>query len=428
MRRAVRSSRRSVSPRLLRCPCSDGRPRGADPCRTPLRRDGTRPCRRRVFRNGGALFTLAGRLVERIGPARDYGSSGTLVCLIDLHCRRGTLPSWPSRMRRRWWTRQFHCSSLVQSAAISSVTEESAGLRPRSQTSVNSDRHVAWWARGARRSTDGWLALGVRRGIRRRRSVRLSGSRPRAAPSLGHLRRLLEEAHLMLRFDHVSCRWWRPCIGRGRHARFVPHLRPRRTGHGSGLRGNLGRGVWSDMRRHANRRRCRRGSLDVTAPSDSRRHGSARSAWLRIDRVGATPTLIIGAILAYGLGWGWPGLFNLAIVRNNTVAPAAATGITQSGVYLGAVSGPLIFGSVVDDIGYPAAWLGAGAAGSSVRPRSLSAATCSWPIANGARSDRSNHQRADRLESVGPQYESWIRPRVSRLPGAGSSDRAALRC
>jgi predicted MFS family arabinose efflux permease len=78
--------------------------------------------------------------------------------------------------------------------------------------------------------------------------------------------------------------------------------------------------------------------------------------------LGATPTLIIGAILAYGLGWGWPGLFNLAIVRNNTVAPAAATGITQSGVYLGAVSGPLIFGSVVDDIGYPAAWLGAGAA------------------------------------------------------------------
>ena len=78
--------------------------------------------------------------------------------------------------------------------------------------------------------------------------------------------------------------------------------------------------------------------------------------------LGTTPLVVVGAVLAYGLGWGWPGLFNLAIVRNNTIAPAAATGITQSGVYVGAVSGPLIFGAVVDDVGYPAAWLGAGTA------------------------------------------------------------------
>jgi predicted MFS family arabinose efflux permease len=71
---------------------------------------------------------------------------------------------------------------------------------------------------------------------------------------------------------------------------------------------------------------------------------------------------VAGAVLAYVLGWSWPGLFNLAIVRANPSAPGAATGITQTGTYIGGVLGPLLFGWAVEAVGYPPAWLGSGAA------------------------------------------------------------------
>lgn len=68
--------------------------------------------------------------------------------------------------------------------------------------------------------------------------------------------------------------------------------------------------------------------------------------------------VMIGAITGFCLGWGWNGLFTLSIVRNNRAAPGAATGITQTGLYLGAVLGPLLFGVVVDAASYRAAWSG----------------------------------------------------------------------
>jgi cyanate permease len=55
--------------------------------------------------------------------------------------------------------------------------------------------------------------------------------------------------------------------------------------------------------------------------------------------------------------WAWPGLFNLAVVQANPTYPAAATGITQTGTYIGAVSGPLLFGLIADHASYPVAWL-----------------------------------------------------------------------
>ena len=72
---------------------------------------------------------------------------------------------------------------------------------------------------------------------------------------------------------------------------------------------------------------------------------------------GTVPTHLLGAGVAFGSGWAWPGLFNLAIVRLNPAAPAAATGITQTGVYIGALAGPIAFGLVVDSAGYGLAWL-----------------------------------------------------------------------
>ena len=70
--------------------------------------------------------------------------------------------------------------------------------------------------------------------------------------------------------------------------------------------------------------------------------------------------VVVGALVTYSLGWGWNGLFNLAVVRSNPSAPGAATGITQTGVFVGAVFGPLIFGFIVDRASYTAAWLVAG--------------------------------------------------------------------
>jgi MFS family permease len=72
-------------------------------------------------------------------------------------------------------------------------------------------------------------------------------------------------------------------------------------------------------------------------------------------------TLVAGTLLAFGAGWGWNGLFIYAVVRQNRNAPAAATGITQAGVFLGGVVGPLAFGATVERLSYPAAWLGASA-------------------------------------------------------------------
>lgn len=71
--------------------------------------------------------------------------------------------------------------------------------------------------------------------------------------------------------------------------------------------------------------------------------------------------LVTGTMLCFGLAWGWPGLFFLAIVRLNPNTPAAASGMGQAGGGAGGVLGPLIFGMVVANTSYPIAWWGAGA-------------------------------------------------------------------
>jgi MFS family permease len=68
------------------------------------------------------------------------------------------------------------------------------------------------------------------------------------------------------------------------------------------------------------------------------------------------PTLA-GAVLAFGLGWGWPGLLNLSVVSRHIEAPAAASGITQSGVYAGAAAGPVAFGLLASALSLAAAWV-----------------------------------------------------------------------
>lgn len=67
--------------------------------------------------------------------------------------------------------------------------------------------------------------------------------------------------------------------------------------------------------------------------------------------------LLAGVPLAFGSGWAWPGLFNLAVVLANPASPGAATGITQTGTYLGAVIGPLLFGFLAEHLSFGWSWV-----------------------------------------------------------------------
>ena len=76
-----------------------------------------------------------------------------------------------------------------------------------------------------------------------------------------------------------------------------------------------------------------------------------------------SPALLLPAVvLAFALGWGWPGLLNLAVVRLHPSAPAAATSVSQGGVFLGAALGPVLFGLVVELASFRAAWSAAAVA------------------------------------------------------------------
>ena len=66
---------------------------------------------------------------------------------------------------------------------------------------------------------------------------------------------------------------------------------------------------------------------------------------------------LAAAPIVFAAGWAWPGLFNLVVVNANRSAPAAATGVTQTGVYLGSLISPIVAGVLIERSGYRAAWL-----------------------------------------------------------------------
>lgn len=122
----------------------------------------------------------------------------------------------------------------------------------------------------------------------------------------------------------------------------------------SGLILTLGAAIGITMRLYFGRRADRRGGRHLPVVSALLLGGSV--GYLALAP-GLVWTHVVGAAIAFGAGWAWPGLFNLAIVRLNPGAPGAATGITQTGVYVGALSGPILFGFVVDHFGYRPAWI-----------------------------------------------------------------------
>jgi MFS family permease len=87
---------------------------------------------------------------------------------------------------------------------------------------------------------------------------------------------------------------------------------------------------------------------------------AAGSGGFALLATGEAAPFVLGTFVAFALGWGWPGLFNLAVVDLNRNAPGAATGVTQTGIYVGAAAGPGIFGLLSAEAGYSAAWAASG--------------------------------------------------------------------
>ncbi len=67
--------------------------------------------------------------------------------------------------------------------------------------------------------------------------------------------------------------------------------------------------------------------------------------------------LALVTVVAFIASWGWNGLLTYAVMRLNPDAPAQATGITQTGLSIGAAAGPLIAGQVATAASYDLVWL-----------------------------------------------------------------------
>jgi MFS family permease len=81
--------------------------------------------------------------------------------------------------------------------------------------------------------------------------------------------------------------------------------------------------------------------------------GAVGFAALMVGQMWLVP---VGALCSFALGWAWPGLMNFAVTSRYPETPAAATSVTQTGVYLGGAVGPIAFGVLVDYAGWTAGW------------------------------------------------------------------------
>ena len=75
----------------------------------------------------------------------------------------------------------------------------------------------------------------------------------------------------------------------------------------------------------------------------------------------SAPLVAPGMLLAFGAGWGWPGLFQYGLVVTFPRDPGSASGVIQTGFTAGTAAGPIAFGLAADRVGYGSAWLGVAA-------------------------------------------------------------------
>ncbi len=72
---------------------------------------------------------------------------------------------------------------------------------------------------------------------------------------------------------------------------------------------------------------------------------------------GNSVLVVCGALLAYGCGWSWPGVVHLGTVEQNPDTTGAASGVVQAGMFVGAMTGPAVFGVLADVQGFGWAWM-----------------------------------------------------------------------
>ena len=75
---------------------------------------------------------------------------------------------------------------------------------------------------------------------------------------------------------------------------------------------------------------------------------------------GGRTVIVLGVLLAFAGGWGWAGLLTFVVVRANPAAAATATGIANTGKYIGAAAGPVIVGLLAERVSFAASWWLAG--------------------------------------------------------------------
>jgi len=76
---------------------------------------------------------------------------------------------------------------------------------------------------------------------------------------------------------------------------------------------------------------------------------------------GSPGVIVVAALTAAALGWSWPGGLNLAVVRRSPDAPAWAVGVMLTGLFTGAVCGPVAVGLLADHGHFTGAWVLCGA-------------------------------------------------------------------
>jgi MFS family permease len=67
--------------------------------------------------------------------------------------------------------------------------------------------------------------------------------------------------------------------------------------------------------------------------------------------------IAFAALLVGTLGWAWPGGLNLAVVQRSPGAPAWAVGVMMTGLFVGAVGGPLMTGFLAQHGRFALAWI-----------------------------------------------------------------------
>ena len=73
--------------------------------------------------------------------------------------------------------------------------------------------------------------------------------------------------------------------------------------------------------------------------------------------VGEPWLIVLSALLAGSVGWAWPGALTLAVVQRAPRAPAWAVGVMMTGLFAGAVGGPLLVGLLAEHDAFAAAWI-----------------------------------------------------------------------